>query len=172
MLLSSHCLHKENLHACDALITRVWCTAHAPTHAGYSCYQSILLRLQRMQVSVPTAEKGVDQLFAPGAGTRQDLKAYLESQHPDMPSALLDFKAPAPWRSRPPRAAKPSPKQAPRRPLIGAVGAKEGSPQRCATDPSLSGRQEYCRGLLSEPSLYYGPAFGTPCLVTPYGLED
>ena len=75
----------------------------------------------------------VDKWFLPGAGKRHDLKAFLEQQHPGMPSALLDPKAPAPWRSSSLRSSRSSPKQAAGRSIRSISAAVEPSPGRHAS---------------------------------------
>ena len=75
----------------------------------------------------------VNKWFLPGAGKRHDLKAFLEQQHPGMPSALLDPTAPAPWRSPSLRSARSSPKQAAGRSIHSTSATLEPSPGRHAS---------------------------------------
>ncbi len=70
-------------------------------------------------------KEDVSKRFVPGSGAKFSLKAFLERQHPGVPSMLLDPKAPAPWRSSPSRTTKPSPKQAPAPRSAGSACPKE-----------------------------------------------
>ncbi len=82
---------------------------------------------------VQGGKDSVTKRLLPGPGKKGSLKAYLERQHPGMPSALLDPKAPAPWRSSPARRAKPSTaKQAPAPSAAGCAGPRARTPPRCA----------------------------------------
>ncbi len=97
---------------------------------------------------VQGAKEDVTKWFLPRSGKKNTLKAFLERQHPGVPSALLDPKAPAPWRSNPARTAKPSSakpapglsaKQAPAPSAVGSAGPRAGTPPRyaCAVSAPL-----------------------------------
>lgn len=80
----------------------------------------------------------VNKLFLKGTGARDDLRAFLERQHPGVPSALFDPNAPAPWRSSPSHVRKPFPEYAAHMAGASVSALKEGSPQRCAGHISQS----------------------------------
>lgn len=90
-----------------------------------------ILLSERSCTQAPRAD--VNKWFLPGASKRHDLKAFLEQQHPTMPSALLDPTAPAPWRNPSLPSARSSPKQAAGRSIHSTSASLEPSPGRHAS---------------------------------------